>query len=184
MKSFVDAINESRASAIEDPVAPLDNIAMFMPEPKHPLKGKPTNFGQSLNCSGHSRVFVLWRPWSQCHRCIKGIEHGDYVLPNEGDHECPHTMRADYEETLNQGLRGDILFQTQEYFTLHDGTRCCHMVWLTPDLKASARAAKRQEVAETFSPIHSSIIAEQRAEEEAEEKKEALEASIVNSDAH
>lgn len=174
MKSFVDAINESRTSSIEDPIAPLDNIAMFMPETKSALKGKQTNFGPSLNCNGHSRVFVLWRPWTQCHRCLKGIEHGEYELPDTGDHECPHTMQKDYEELLNKGLRGDVLFQTQEYFTLHEGTRCCHMVWLTTDATVSALAAKRKEVAETFSPLHSSVIAELKEEAA---KKEALEAS-------
>jgi hypothetical protein len=75
---------------------------------------------------------------------------------------------------LNKGLRGDVLFQTQEYFTLHEGTRCCHMVWLTPDATVSALAAKRKEVAETFSPLHSSVIAELKEEAA---KKEALEAS-------
>lgn len=174
MKSFIDAINDSRTSAITDPVAPLDNMAMFMPEAKSVLKGKQTNFGQGLNCNGHSKVFVLWRPWTQCHRCLKKIEHGEFELPDIGDHECPHTMREDYESLLDEGLRGDVLFQTQEYFTLHDGTRCCHAVWLTMNDKVSALAAKRQEVAETFTPLHSSIIAEQKAEAA---KKEALEAS-------
>jgi hypothetical protein len=174
MKSFVDAINDSRASSIADPTVPLDNIAMFMPEAKSVLKGKQTSFGQSLNCNGHTKVFVIWRPWTQCHRCLKKIEHGEFELPEIGDHECPHTMREDYEALLDSGLRGDVLFQTQEYFTLHDGLRCCHAVWLTMNEKVSELAAKRQEVAETFSPLHSSIIAEMKAEAE---KKEALEAS-------
>jgi hypothetical protein len=175
MKSFIDAINDSRTSSIMDPVAPLDNLAMFMPEAKSVLKGKQTNFGQSLNCNGHSKVFVLWRPWTQCQRCLKSIELGEADLPEVGDHECPHTMRSAYEQLLDDGLRGDVLFQTQEYFTLHDGTRCCHSVWLTTDSTVSTLAAKRQEVAETFTPLHSSIIAEQKAEAA---KKEALEASV------
>jgi hypothetical protein len=175
MKSFIDAINDSRTSSIMDPVAPLDNLAMFMPEVKSVLKGKQTNFGQSLNCNGHSKVFVLWRPWTQCQRCLKSIELGEADLPEVGDHECPHTMRSAYEQLLDDGLRGDVLFQTQEYFTLHDGTRCCHSVWLTTDSTVSTLAAKRQEVAETFTPLHSSIIAEQKAEAA---KKEALEASV------
>jgi hypothetical protein len=175
MKSFIDAINDSRTSSIMDPVAPLDNLAMFMPEAKSVLKGKQTNFGQSLNCNGHSKVFVLWRPWTQCQRCLKSIELGEADLPEVGDHECPHTMRDAYEQLLDEGLRGDVLFQTQEYFTLHDGTRCCHSVWLTTDSTVSTLAAKRQEVAETFTPLHSSIIAEQKAEAA---KKEALEASV------
>jgi hypothetical protein len=83
-------------------------------------------------------------------------------------------MRGEFEDVLNKGLRGEVLFQTQEYFTLHDGTRCCHMVWLTTDSTVSELAAKRKEVAETFSPLHSSVIAEMKAEAE---KKEALEAS-------
>jgi hypothetical protein len=175
MTSFIDAINESRNSSIQDPVAPLDNISIFTPlESKGSLKGKTTNFGPSLNCNGHTRVFLLWRPWTHCQRCIRGIENGTYTLPEEGDHECPHTMRGEFEDVLNKGLRGEVLFQTQEYFTLHDGTRCCHMVWLTTDSTVSELAAKRKEVAETFSPLHSSVIAEMKAEAE---KKEALEAS-------
>lgn len=172
MKSFIDSINDSRMSNIEDPMAPLDNIPVFMPETRSALKGKQTSFGQGLNCEGHSKVFVLWRPWTTCTRCLKGVEHGLYELPEEGDHECPHTSVEKFEDILNKGLRGDVLFQTQEYFTLQDGTRCCHMVWLTTDKTATEMAAKKQETKELFSAIHSERLAEM--------KKEALEASNGN----
>lgn len=169
MKDFIDAINSARSSDLVDPIAPLDNTPVFRTEPKSPIRGKTTEFGPSINCDGHSRVFVLWRPWPTCHRCIRGLEHGTYELPDTGDHECPHTMNGEFETVLNQGLRGEILFQTQEYFTLQDGTRCCHLVWLTTNGSATEIAQKRQEVRDTFTPIHSERLAEM--------KKEALEAS-------
>jgi len=179
MPTFVDLLNESQASKIQEPTLNLDNTSMFMPDaPSNAVRGSQAPFGQGLNCDGHSRVFVLWRPWTQCHRCMKSIEHDEVVLPDIGDYECPHTMNAEFEALLNKGLRGDVLLPVQEYFNLHNGTRCCHVVWLSLDVTATASKAKKQEVAETFSPIHSEIIAKQKELKlEESKKKEALEAS-------
>jgi len=184
MPTFVDLLNDSQSSRIQEPTMGLDNASMFLPEAASAVRGKQTSFGQGLNCDGHSKVFMLWKPWTKCYRCMKAVEHGEIVPPEIGDYACPHTMNKEFEDLLNQGLQGNVLFQTQEYFNLQNGERCCHMVWLSLNSNANALAAKKQEVAETFSPLHSTLIAEQKElaekdleRKELEQQKEALEAS-------
>ena len=197
---FVKNINEAQQSLIEDPVVPMDGLTNFYAASRNPVKGPKKPLAQSLNCEGKSRVYVLWRPWSACSRCLRDLEHGVVALPDDGDYICPHVQNREYEELLDYCLKGDYLIQTQEYITLQDGTRCVHMVWLQLD-KNAEKASKKKETAKIFTPMHSDLI-EERAKEmediiaaaapaeleeyeeepmDSENKKEAPEASIDES---
>jgi hypothetical protein len=161
--SFVDTINSAQNENIIDPMVPMDNISAVLGTQGSPVKGKKKPMGQSINCTGHSKVFVLWRPWTHCARCVRAIEHDEVTLPDEGDHSCPHVQTEDFEDVLNKCLSGDYLIQTQEYFTLQEGTRCVHMVWLALNAEGH-KAAQKKETAKIFTPIHSDLVEEREAE--------------------
>jgi hypothetical protein len=169
--SFVETINAAQNDFVEDPTVPMDNMSAVFGAQPSPVKGKKKPMGQGVNCTGHTKVFLLWRPWTACSRCIRDIEHGSILLPDDSDHTCPHVQSEKFEEILNKCLSGDFLIQTQEYFTLQDGTRCVHMVWLELNSDGQ-RALLRKETAKIFSPMHSELF-EERAAEDAQLKEDS-----------
>ena len=80
-----------------------------------------------------SKVYVIWRPWESCRRCMASIDHGTTVLPEDGDYACPHTDQSKYKDVIDRGLRGDAVLTSKDTFNLADGSRCVHVEWLEPD---------------------------------------------------
>lgn len=99
----------------------------------------------------YSRVFVLWKDWEGCAKCLRDIakkekeievakakaqEEGVEYEPELGEREeweCPHNHRKEYKETLDRCLRGDGVIVLREAFNLKNGTRCMHLEWVEAD---------------------------------------------------
>lgn len=80
-----------------------------------------------------TKVFVLWRPWEKCRRCLQATDADPSLLPDQSDYTCPHTQEAAYKEIVDRGLSGDTVLTVKEPFNLPNGTRCVHLEWLEPD---------------------------------------------------
>jgi len=92
----------------------------------------------------HTKVYILWKPWEECARCRMSME-GDMpsvVLPDDGDHECPHIQLEQYKETCDACLRGDAILVSKEFFNLPNGTRCVHVEWMLADPEAMEKLKK------------------------------------------
>jgi hypothetical protein len=90
-----------------------------------------------------TKVFTIWRPWGLCRRCLSAIDSGEILLPEDGDHTCPHVQSDAYKTVVDVCLRGDAVLTSKEMFNLPDGTRCVHVEWLKAD-EASMLKLKRQ----------------------------------------
>jgi len=89
--------------------------------------------GRQIRLVSFTRTFVLWRPWEKCSRCLEMLKQGEIELPSIGDMTCPHVQLAEYKEIKDAVLRGDGIKEFEEYFQLHDGTRCVQFSWLEAD---------------------------------------------------
>jgi hypothetical protein len=96
-----------------------------------------------------TKVFVLWRPWEKCARCLKAIDNDPSILPEYSDYSCPHTQQVAYKELIDRGLSGDSVLTSKEAFNLPNGTRCVHLEWIEPDPKQKKKIeeaeAKKKE---------------------------------------
>jgi hypothetical protein len=81
-------------------------------------------------------VFVVFRPWENCPRCKAQLESGDLALPDEGDHVCPHTRRADYHALWRKIFAGDLKFISRKEETLKNGVTRVSIEWGVPQAKA------------------------------------------------
>ena len=104
--------------------------------------------GRSVRLVSQVKVFVLWRPWTECARCASDIENGLVQIPQTGDYTCPHTQLTEFKTVKDKALSGDYLKEREEHFQLNDGTRCVEFAWLeidplfTEELKNKAKADK------------------------------------------
>lgn len=80
-----------------------------------------------------SKVFVIWRPWETCKRCIQELDDENLQLPSNGDYTCPHVNSVEYKDTIDRCLRGEGIISTKEAFNLKNGTRCVHVEWMEAD---------------------------------------------------
>ncbi len=80
-----------------------------------------------------TKVFVLWRPWEKCTRCIRAIDADPSILPDNSDYTCPHTQEVAYKDIVDRGLGGTTVLTNKEAFNLPNGTRCIHLEWMEPD---------------------------------------------------
>lgn len=92
-----------------------------------------------------SEVFLLWRPWEKCKRCLTNIDDGDIVLPEESDYTCPHTHKVAYKEKVDFCMRGKGAITLRDYTTLANGNRMVHLEWCEKDPKAVERLRKKKE---------------------------------------
>lgn len=128
----IEAAREIPKSA--EPTAQLDIPQMFPRELPNPnIKIGKDGLGLELSYTVHSAVYVLWRPWWKCNRCKKDIDKDDSLLPEVGDYNCPHNNTVDYKRIVDRCLSGDFIRQQEEFFTLVDGTRMVHIIWLETD---------------------------------------------------
>jgi len=92
-----------------------------------------------------TKVFVLWRPWEKCKRCITAIDQGTVTLPEQSDYSCPHTQKVAYKEIIDRGLKGNAVLTAKEPFNLPNGTRCVHVEWMEPDPEQKKKIEKEME---------------------------------------
>lgn len=77
----------------------------------------------------HRRVFTIFHPWDACARCGQNLASNTVSLPDDGDYECPHTSKAEYEEVTNDILAGKLLFGSEQEVVQKDGTIVISLRW-------------------------------------------------------
>ena len=110
-------------------------------------RGIPSNVNPATGYTNHQstmrrEVFLIYRPYNDCHRCMTLIKGGGMNLPEKGDYVCPHTRLAQYEEVLNGVLNGSYALQNEAETTLKDGTIVVSVQWTIPN-PVLAKRSKR-----------------------------------------
>lgn len=88
----------------------------------------------------HRRVFLIYRPWERCQRCLDDVSKNAVVLPATGDIDCPHNESKAYEDVVNKILAGTYLFGSENEIANKDGTVAVSLRWYEPKKRASRRA--------------------------------------------
>lgn len=90
------------------------------------------------------RVFLVYRPWERCQRCLDDVASGAVAPPAQGDIDCPHNELSSYEEVVNRILDGSFLFGSESEIANKDGTVAVSLRWYEP----TARPKKKDDLAE------------------------------------
>ena len=199
--TFANVIEGSRA--IPEPMVggggSLDIPQMFQKEQPNPNVGEAKD-GKGLNLKylSNSSVYLLWRPWSKCGRCLKDIRVMDDamaavpqgeetelvpILPDVGEYTCPHNQNPEYKSVIDRCLTGDFIFRNEEFFNMVDGTRCVHISWLEPDPEQmkkmkEAAAAKKEDavyppnVAEAFKDVEKDVKKPEKSSDQKDQEAE------------
>lgn len=86
------------------------------------------------------RVFLVYRPWEKCQRCLDDVANNSVVLPATGDIDCPHNELKAYEEVVNKILDGKYLFGSETEIPNKDGTVAVSLRWYEPKPRTRQRA--------------------------------------------
>lgn len=151
-KSFMDMMQEGR-KVPENLEGTATEFPGFFSNSRGPVvKDTPgEKLGVETNCVSFSEVFLLWRPWNECQRCVTKIHREEIALPEDtGDHTCPHVQNDEYKRVVDKCLRGDALLQARNYFNLKDGTRCVHIEWMEYDGNFLRDLQKKEEIRKKF----------------------------------
>ena len=105
----------------------------------------PGDVAVDLGVRQFSKVFLLWRPWEKCKRCLTAIDEQTIILPDESDYTCPHTHQAEYKEKVDFCLRGEGAITLRDYTTLANGNRMVHLEWCEKDPEAVERLRQKKE---------------------------------------
>lgn len=110
---------EARTQGLRNPLGPADaHPRISADDPRNPFGREITQMPWALtHC-----VYVIFRPWRSCSRCLGKIKANALELPDEGDYVCPHTQIGDYNKLLNERSDGLCRFYETETTTLKDGT--------------------------------------------------------------
>lgn len=92
------------------------------------------------------RVFLVYRPWERCQRCLDDVASGAVTPPAQGDLDCPHNELAAYEDVVNKILAGAYLFGSESEIANKDGTVAVSLRWYEPVQRPKKR--KDAEVGE------------------------------------
>jgi hypothetical protein len=105
--------------------------------------GDPDGIGgqPKYDYRANRRVFLIYRPWQYCDRCRDGIAKGSIILPDEGDIECQHTMVGEYQDVMDDILKGKVLLGSETEITNKDGSVAVSLRWYSPVPKSATRAA-------------------------------------------
>ncbi len=128
------------------------------PEDAHPRvpKDDPRNpFGRAIEQMKWDLdhcIFVVFRPWESCALCRGRHKAGTLVLPDEGDHTCPHTQIKDYRKLLQDRADGVCRFYETETTTLKNGTIIKSVGVARPKTKEDLEASSRRAMGETRAP--------------------------------
>jgi len=79
-------------------------------------------------------VFLIYRAYESCTRCVTAVGSGSVVLPPTGDYTCPHTQLPDYEAIINKTLSGEYLFGSENEVTQKDGSILISLKWFEKKL--------------------------------------------------
>jgi len=82
------------------------------------------------------RVFLIYRPWERCQRCMDDVANNAVALPSTGDIDCPHNELAAYEDVVNRILDGSYLFGSENEIPNKDGTVSVSLRWYEPKPRA------------------------------------------------
>ena len=85
------------------------------------------------------RVFLIYRPWERCQRCLDDVANNAIALPSTGDHECPHNELASYEDVVNRILDGSYVFGSESEIANKDGTVAISLRWYEPKARPKTR---------------------------------------------
>lgn len=161
-KTFADLVLQQESPTSRDPETQFDlpEGSSLFPDISKKVMG-PNGRGPKgeveLAYRSFSKVFVLWRPWKSCDRCLKDldpdIENG-IDLPPAGDYTCPHTQETDFKVIRDKILAGEAIRDREDFFNLADESRCVHVLWLEPDPHSLRQLKKMERVRETMSNIH------------------------------
>lgn len=86
------------------------------------------------------RVFLVYRPWERCQRCLDDVANGATTPPASGDLQCPHNESAAYEQIVNKILDGSYLFGSENEIANKDGTVAVSLRWYEPKPRAKKRS--------------------------------------------
>lgn len=110
---------EARNRGLRNPLGPSDAHPRISPsDPRNPFGREITQMTWALD---HC-VFVVFRPWETCSRCLGKLKAKTLELPDVGDHVCPHTQIEDYRKLLAERSDGVCRFYETETTTLKNGT--------------------------------------------------------------
>lgn len=87
----------------------------------------------------HRRVFLIYRPWERCQRCLDDVASNVVSPPSEGDLDCPHNELSAYEAVVNKILDGTYLFGSESEIANKDGTVAVSLRWYEPKPRPKKR---------------------------------------------
>jgi len=95
------------------------------------------------------KVFLVFRPWESCSRCQNDVASGKVDLPDDGDHNCPHTQIKEYEEVVNKCLAAEYILAGENEVNQKDGSIVVSLRWLEKkqNFKRMRQAAKERATA-------------------------------------
>jgi hypothetical protein len=91
------------------------------------------------------RVFTVFRPWQECHRCQKAFrpkknadgvwEDPELNMPDDEDYVCPHNENAEYIALVNRIAQGEVQLIKRAVDTLKTGVVQALIEWGEPTAK-------------------------------------------------
>ena len=88
------------------------------------------------------RVYTLFRPWQECHRCQRAFrpkknaegnwEDPEIVMPEDEDYVCPHNENDEYIELVNKIAREEVKLVRRGMDTLKTGVVQAMVEWGEP----------------------------------------------------
>ncbi len=140
---------DAQARGLRNPLGPGDaHPRIAKDDPRNPFGRVITQMKWELD----HRVFVVFRPWESCQLCRGKLKAGTLVLPDEGDHTCPHTQIADYRKLLQERADGVCRLYETETTTLKNGTIIKSVGVAHPRTKEDLEASSRRATGETRVP--------------------------------
>ena len=88
------------------------------------------------------RVFTLFRPWQECHRCQKAFRpkkdaNGEWVdpelvMPDDEDYVCPHHENEEYVTLINKVANAEVKLVRRSMDVLKTGVVQSLVEWGEP----------------------------------------------------
>ena len=101
----------------------------------------------AFDYASHRKVFVIYRPWTECSRCAQQLANQKITLPDdEGDITCAHTQLREYKEVLDKGLAGQLILGTEQESTQRDGTIVVSLKWFEAKINYKKQRALKKKL--------------------------------------
>ena len=122
---------------------------------------KSGKLAMDINCVSFSKVFVLWRPWENCKRCLLDFSNDKAQLPEIGDYTCPHVQEQEYKAIKDMCLSGEAVLQKEEFFNVRSSdARCVHILWWRLDDASLEKMRQRKSRDAVYPPNPEAAFAE------------------------